>query len=250
MNKLLAASCLVFSLVAAPGAQSQETPAPDPRTEFTLSNSFVLLQSLDGSVLPLDVSSTRQHLIVRSYSDFGHEEVNLAPPTDRFASGAVTHRTGYAEASIDHIFGDLHALVGHTGPAPSWATSDFIIGSNAVFTLPARSMLTMGASINVDTTAAWDKNYFSYERGLIAATEGSFGERFMLSGTDASSYFSITALNPLDEEATFYYYSNLFGIAFAVNPVPEPSTWIMMAGGLLFLSRAARVRPGRGAVPA
>lgn len=242
MKNMLVGFILILNILAAPGAAAQGVSAPDPRMEFSLSNSFVRMQSLDGgALLPWEVTSARQHLILGAYGEHGEDVVELHPWSEAVFSGAVRYRTGYAEASIA-LFGDLHALAGHSGPALPWGTSDFIIGGGATFTLPARSMLVLGGTIDARGAAPRENNYFNYESGLIAATEGTFADRFLLNGSEASSHFSITAVNPLDEAATFYYYYNLFGAAFAVSAVPEPSAWLMLAAGLLLPGCARRLR--------
>lgn len=240
MKTALAGFFLALSILAAPEAQSQASQQPNPRLDFSLDNSHVILRSMDGTVLPLDVSGLDHHFIIRTYNENTYRERDITPLPFATARAELALGAGFVSFETEGIFGNMRATTGFSAPSDEWATNDFMIGANAVFTLPPRSFLTMTGWVTVRSTAAWDMNYMSMERGLISASDGAFGERYILSGSDASSQYFMTAINPLDEPTNFYYYSNLFGVAFNVTAVPEPSHWLMLVAGLILLTHVAQ----------
>ena len=243
MKTALAAIVLVLANVAAPAVRAQSDPHPPPRVSFSITGSQVILRSLDGGLLPLAVSEQRQHLLVRSYDGVDGEFLDSEPDPSQPLSVEASHNGGLSRIEIDHVFGDVRATASADDTAAA-SFNDIIWGSGATFTLPARSYLTMVAWVGVHSDADWNSNYISFERGLIPGTEGATGERFILDGAEASSQYFITALNPLDQAATFYYYSTLYANAYNVSAVPEPGAWAMLAGGLLLAAcRRARRRP-------
>ncbi|MEH6435921.1 hypothetical protein [Massilia sp. DD77] len=248
MKNALAAVFLSLSAAAAPNSLAQSAPPPDsttpPRLSFSITNSQVTLRSLDGGLLPLALSDQRQHLLVRSYGEDEGEHLDSNPDPGKPVSVEASYGDGFSRIEVAHIFGDVSATVAADTVLDA-SFNDIIWGSGATFTLPARSFLTMVAWVSIDGEAAWDSNYVGFERGLISGTEGVTGERFILDGSRATSQYFLTALNPLDEAATFYYYSNLYANAYSVTPVPEPAGWTMLAAGLatgMALRTAARRR--------
>ncbi|MBQ5946727.1 hypothetical protein [Massilia sp. ST3] len=248
MKTALAAILLTLSSLAAPDSRAQSSPPAQstatPQLSFSITNSQLTLRSLDGGALPLQLSEQRQHLLVRSYGDNEGEHLDSYPDPGKPVSVEASYGDGFSRIEIAHIFGDVSATVA-ADTTKDASFNDIVWGSGATFTLPARSFLTMVAWVSIDSEAAWDSNYAAFERGLIAGTEGATGERFILDGSRATSQYFLTALNPLDEAATFYYYSNLYANAYSVTPVPEPAGSAMLAAGLaagLALRTASRTR--------
>lgn len=242
MKTALAGIALVLATFGAPQAGAQPLQDRPPRVSFAISGSQLSLRSLDGSLLPLGVSAQRQHLLVRSYNGLEGEFLGSEPDPLRPASVEAHHAGGFSRIEIDHLFGDVRATASANGTStPSF--NDIVWGSGATFTLPARSILTLTAWVDVESEAAWNSNYVAFERGLIAGTEGATGERFILNGSEASSQYFLTASNPMDQAATFYYYSNLYANAASVLAVPEPGRWAMLAAGLFLLPAVRRRLP-------
>lgn len=220
---------------------SAAAPAPQPRIEFTLYNTQTQLRSLSGETLALTLGGRRHGLNARSYSEHAMFADDLPDaPLDSRSHVEARLGSGYAQLTVDDILGNMHAVLGFTSPSPGWSTSDFGYNSNIVFRLPAQSVLTMTGQIAVRADAPLDRNWVSFERGLIAAAEGTFADRFVFDRWAPQEYFSITATNPLDEEATFYFYSFVGGVAFNVFAVPEPARVATMTGGLLLLGALYR----------
>ncbi|MBQ5946728.1 hypothetical protein [Massilia sp. ST3] len=241
MKRALAACALA---AASSGAWSQ-----DAGIVFTLSNVHVSLRSMDGMELPLAVSGQRQTLSARAYSATGEHAERLDLDEEVAGAGvSVGHETAFVQVAVEGTLGGARGVATFAEPSVDWVSSEFAWGSYGSVTLPANSVLTIAAWATVRNDGA-EENRISFEQALVAATEGAFGERYELRAADASSQYFISAINPLDTEATFHYYTELAGYAFSVSPVPEPSAWAMLAGGLLLLGWA-RPRPAGRGMPA
>lgn len=226
--------------------------APQPRIEFTLYDTQTELRSLSGDPLPLApaLGWQRHKLNARTYSE--HTMAIDERPDAALASKThveVVDGPGYSQLTVDQIMGDMHAVAGFTGPSPDWATSDFSYSSNVVLTLPARSVLTMSGKIDVKSAAARAQNYTWFERRLTPHQDGTMGNFFVLDTWAPQEGFSISAVNPLDVEATFSYYSSLGGLAFSVIAVPEPPAPAMAAAGVLLMGAVLRRQRRRLAPP-
>lgn len=223
--------------------------APQPRIEISVYNTQTELRSLSGAPLPLApaIGQRRHGLVARTYSEQAMAVDDLEDAAlDSESRVEVAEGPGYSQLTVDQIMGDMHAVAGFTGPSPDWATSDFSYSSNVVLTLPARSVLTLTGNIDVKNEVPHEMNYATFERRLISVADGTTGGVFVLDPFAPQDGFSISAVNPLDEAATFYYYSSLGGFAFSVMAVPEPSSAAMAAAGMLLMGtmlRRQRRRP-------
>jgi hypothetical protein len=234
-----ACAALAFCLPTPAAAQT----APQPRIEFTLYNTHTELRSLAGQLLPLApaLGWQRHGLNARTYSEQSMvADDRQDAPRDAAIRVLVADGPGYAQLTVDQIMGDMHALAGFTGPSPEWATSDFSYSSNVVLTLPARSVLTITGNIDVQADAGRYQNYAYFQQVLTAVVDGTTGDRFTFHSAAPTAGFSISAVNPLDVEATFHYYSSLGGLAFTVIAVPEPSSAMMAAAGVLLMCAMLR----------
>ncbi|MEH6435920.1 hypothetical protein [Massilia sp. DD77] len=241
MKRALAACALA---AASGGAWSQ-----DAGIRFNLSDVHVSLRSMDGAELPLAVSGQHQTLSARAYSATGQEAERLDLDEKMDGAGvSVGRETAFVQVVVEGTLGGARGVATFAEPSIDWVSSEFAWGSYGSITLPANSVLTIAGRATVRNDGA-EENRISFEQALVAATEGAFGERYDLRASDASSQYVISAINPLDTEASFRYATELAGFAFSVSPVPEPSAWAMLAGGLLLL-RWARPRPAGQAMPA
>lgn len=233
--RTIVAAAIIGAAFSMPSVAGADAP-PQPRIEFTVYDTTTELRSMSGDLLDLTFDWQGHNLYVRSYSEEAMvEDVQLDAP-DAPLRGHAMHGAGYASVTVEHLMGNLHGLAGFTAPTVDWATSDFMYGGNVVLTLPARSVLTMTGRIEVKAAAEHEKNYMYFERGLVASAEGTYANGFVLDTVAPQDSFSITAVNPLDAEATFYYYTAMNGTAFSVIAVPEPSSAAMASGGLLLLA--------------
>ena len=216
--------------------------AQDSRLEFVLSNTQVSVRSLDGAALPLATSGQRQVLTARAYGNAGEDRRELRLDGEPSAELHAAHGAGYADIEVEGFFGDMRAIAAFTGPSADWVTSEFAWGSFGSFTLPARASLTWSGWAEVRSAGAPGTNAVRFESALLADTAGAFGERYELRGSEASSQFFLTAVNPLDQPAEFDYYLELSGVAYSVSPVPEAPGWAMLGAGLFLLPAAVRRR--------
>lgn len=246
MRALFAGAYAAFVLSLSMPAVAQT--APPARIEITVYDTRSELRGLSGELLPLApaIGQRRHDLKVRTYT----EQTMASDELEDAALGSTSHvevaeGAGYSRLTVDQIMGDVHAVAGFTGPSPNPAVSEFSYGSNVVLTLPARSVLTLTGKIDVKREVPHEMNYATFERRLISVADGTTGGVFVLDPFAPLESFSISAVNPLDVAATFYYYSSVGGFAFSVNAVPEPSSAAMAAAGMLLIGTLLRRRRRR-----
>lgn len=99
MKAGLAVFLSALGLAGAPAVPAQTDTSPYAGMVFSIRSSQMILRSLDGTALPLQVASGYQHMLVRSRSDPHFDTDEAYPGPDEPAFLRARDDTGFAELS-------------------------------------------------------------------------------------------------------------------------------------------------------
>jgi hypothetical protein len=141
---------------------------------------------------------------------------------------------GAAIASMQPLFGNVHMATA-LGPFPEVHEAMVRGGWNAQFYLPAQSQLTMSGHVSIQTVGEPYNPFASFSSGFYSSVYFLPSVLVDLQRSDQAELdFTLTAVNPFNQELEYQYSTALFATSVALaSPIPEPPMAAMLAAGLL-----------------